>query len=107
MTDFFAGLGAYCCTKAAVECLVKALATELAGRRITVNAIAPGPVNTSMLMTNLPPETLDGLLQGCPLGRLGEPTDILPLVSFLVSEEGEWVNGEICGAAGGLYAGGV
>lgn len=97
------GFCTYACTKAAVECLVKGVAKELAGRRITVNAIAPGPIDGPMLWTTASEDVRDLFVNLCPLGRLGEPSDLTPLVSFLASEEAEWVNGQIYHISGGLH----
>jgi 3-oxoacyl-[acyl-carrier protein] reductase len=99
-----AGLGPYSCTKAAIECMVKGMAKELAGRKITINAIAPGPVNTQLLYNSrvMTPEMIGALTNFCPFGRLGETKDIAPMVLFLVSDEAEWVHGQTIKLAGGL-----
>ncbi|CAM6126770.1 unnamed protein product [Calypogeia fissa] len=96
------GFGPYSCTKAVVEVLVKVLAKELTGRKITINAIAPGPVKTPMLLQTKTPEMLDELVKACPLGRLGEAKDIAHSIQFLVSDEAEWVNAQILAVGGGL-----
>lgn len=92
------GIALYAASKAAVEQFVKILARELGPRMITVNAVAPGPTDTSMV-SKLSRDTAP---LATPLGRLGQPIDIANVVSFLASENAKWVNGQIIGANGGL-----
>jgi 3-oxoacyl-[acyl-carrier protein] reductase len=92
------GIALYAGSKAAVEQFVKVLARELGHRKITVNAVAPGPTDTDMV-SKLSRDTAPA---ATPLGRLGHPQDIADVVAFLVSEEARWVNGQIIGANGGL-----
>ncbi|MCO5611325.1 hypothetical protein L7F22_065577 [Adiantum nelumboides] len=96
------GYGAYVASKAAVETLTKMLAKELKGRRITANCVAPGPVATEMFFAGKDEATIQAMREGPPLERLGEPADIASLIIFLVSDGGEWVNGQVIRANGGL-----
>lgn len=92
------GIALYAASKAAVEQYVKILARELGARRICVNAVAPGPTDTSMV-SKLSRDTAPA---ATPLGRLGKPEDIAAAVAFLASSEAGWINGQIIGANGGL-----
>ncbi|KAH7429212.1 hypothetical protein KP509_09G037000, partial [Ceratopteris richardii] len=96
-----AGYGAYIASKAAVEALTKVLAKELRGRRITVNCVSPGAVATDMLYAGRSEASLEELRVAPVLERLGRTEDIAPLVSFLASDEGEWVNGQVIRIDGG------
>lgn len=96
------GYGAYVASKAAVETLTKMLAKELKGRRITANCVAPGPVATEMFFAGKDEATIQTFREAPPLERLGEPADITSLILFLVSDGGEWVNGQVIRANGGL-----
>ncbi len=93
--------GVYVATKAAVEAMTHTLAKELGGRRVTVNAVAPGPVATELFLTGRSPELVRRLTDDIPLGRLGQPDDIARVVSFLASAESGWVNGQVIKANGG------
>lgn len=85
-----------------MERIVSVAAKELGTRGITVNAVAPGPVDTEPLRAALPAEALDGTAAFTPLGRLGAPTDIASVVSFLAGPDGAWISGQSIGANGGL-----
>lgn len=98
----FPGYGAYIASKAGVEGLVHVLANELRGRQITVNAVAPGPVDTELFLNDKTPEQIEQLRKVAPLERLGEPTDIANVVSFLAGPDGGWVNSQIIRANGGF-----
>jgi 3-oxoacyl-[acyl-carrier protein] reductase len=93
--------GIYAATKAAIEALTHVLAKELGKRRITVNAVAPGPVATQLFLTGKSPELIQRMTNDIPLGRLGEPDDIAHVVSFLAGAESGWVNGQVIKANGG------
>ncbi|HLT62181.1 MAG TPA: SDR family oxidoreductase [Microlunatus sp.] len=93
--------GAYIASKAAVEGLTLVLARELGGRDITVNTVAPGPVETPLFLNGANQATIDRLTQNTPLGRLGRPTDVADVVSFLAGP-GRWVNGQVLYANGGI-----
>jgi 3-oxoacyl-[acyl-carrier protein] reductase len=70
---------------------------------ITVNAVAPGPVVTDMLMTALPTEYARSQIAGdTPLGRLGEPFDIAGATLFLASDDAAWCTGQVLSVDGGL-----
>ncbi|MDQ2083509.1 SDR family oxidoreductase [Xanthobacteraceae bacterium Astr-EGSB] len=94
--------GVYAATKAAVEALTHILAKELGPRRITVNAVAPGPVATELFFEGKDQATIDSIKQMNPLGRLGEADDIAAVVSLLVGPDGGWINGQVVRANGGV-----
>ncbi|MGB3430904.1 SDR family oxidoreductase [Achromobacter sp.] len=92
----------YIASKAAVESLTQVLAKELRGRRITVNAVAPGPVATELFLNGKSPELIEHYAKMPPLERLGQPEDISNVVSFLAGPDAGWVNGQILRANGGV-----
>jgi len=96
------GYAVYIASKAAVESLTQVFAKELRGRRITVNAVAPGPVATELFLHGKSEEQIQTFARMPPLERLGQPQDIADVVSFLVSPAAAWVNGQILRANGGL-----
>ena len=96
------GYAVYGATKAAVETLTNIMAKELRGRRITVNAIAPGPTTTALFLDGKTAEVIERLSQAAPLERLGTPDDIAAAVSLLVSGDGAWINGQTLRANGGI-----
>jgi len=89
----------YSAAKAGIIGATKALAVELAKRKITVNCVAPGLINTDML-DGLP---LDRLVKSVPMLRLGEPREVAALVCFLVSEEASYITRQVISVNGGLY----
>jgi 3-oxoacyl-[acyl-carrier protein] reductase len=91
----------YAAAKAAVEAMTHVLAKELGQRKITVNAVAPGPVGTELFLTGASDEVVRRLTADIPLGRLGEPDDIAKVVSFLAGPDSAWVNGQTIKANGG------
>jgi len=95
------GYGVYAATKAAVEAMTHVLAKELGGRRITVNTVAPGPVETALFMTGKSQAQVEASTRMIPLGRLGQPDDIAGVVSFLAGPDSGWVNGQVIRANGG------
>jgi 3-oxoacyl-[acyl-carrier protein] reductase len=78
------------------------LASELRGRDITVNAVAPGPVGTELFITAKSEVQIDQLRRLSPLERLGQPEDIADVVSFLAGPDGGWINGQVIRANGGF-----
>lgn len=92
--------GGYAATKAAQEIFAGVLSKELAGRRISVNAVAPGPTNTSLL--DIPPPLRAQAALMTPHGRIGEPEDVANAIAALVSGDGEWINGQIVFANAGF-----
>lgn len=95
------GQANYAAAKAGLIGMTKALARELAGRQITVNAVAPGFIDTDMT-AGLPPETKASLLQQIPLGRLGTAKDVANAVAFLASEEAAYITGQVIAVDGGM-----
>src|SRR3981189_2167587 len=98
----FPTYGAYIASKAGVEGLVHVLANELRGHKITVNAVAPGPVATELFLGDKTEEQIAQLSKLAPLERLGEPSDIASVVSFLAGPDGAWVNSQVLRANGGF-----
>jgi 3-oxoacyl-[acyl-carrier protein] reductase len=98
----FPTYGAYIASKAGVEGLVHVLANELRGRKITVNAVAPGPVATELFLSGKTEEQIKEFSKLNPLERLGQPEDIANVVSFLAGPDGGWVNGQVLRANGGF-----
>ncbi|WP_277964146.1 SDR family oxidoreductase [Pseudomonas sp. RIT-To-2] len=98
----FPQYGPYIASKAGVEGLARVLANELRGRRISVNAVAPGPVGTELFLEGKSAEQIAQLGRAAPLERLGEPEDIAAVVAFLAGPDGGWVNGQVVRANGGF-----
>jgi 3-oxoacyl-(acyl-carrier-protein) reductase len=96
-----AGQTNYAASKAGLIGLTKALAKELGGRGIRVNAIAPGYIATE-LTDALPDAARDAILANTPLGRLGEPSDVARAVRFLCSDAAAFITGDVLAVDGGL-----
>ncbi|CDN49328.1 SDR family oxidoreductase [Neorhizobium galegae] len=94
--------GGYAATKAAVEALTHVASKELGRRKIAVNAVAPGPVETELFMTGKSEDLVQNIVRTIPLSRLGQPQDIASVVSFLAGPDGGWVNGQVLRANGGM-----
>ncbi|RIX76471.1 SDR family oxidoreductase [Acidovorax cavernicola] len=96
------GYAVYNATKAAVEAFTHVFAKELRGHGITVNAVAPGPIATSLFFEGKTEAQIEAFAKMPPLERLGQPEDIAGVVAFLAGPDGGWVNGQILRANGGL-----
>jgi len=91
----------YSASKAGLIGLTKALAREVGGRNITVNAVAPGFIPTD-LTSALPQNLLDEAVKATPLGRLGTIEDVARAVAFLVSEDASFITGQVLSVDGGM-----
>jgi len=90
----------YSTAKAGIIGATKALAQEVAKLNITVNAVAPGFINTAMIK-NI---EMEKYIKVIPAGRVGEPEEVAHLVSFLASEKSSYITGEVINVNGGLYS---
>jgi len=98
----FHGQANYAAAKAGVIALTKVMAKELARRKITVNAVAPGIIQTPMIGA-IRPEVLAEYEKQIPLGRVGQPTDVANAVLFLASEEAGYITGQVLPVTGGWF----
>jgi 3-oxoacyl-[acyl-carrier protein] reductase len=97
------GGAVYSASKAALDAITRSVAAELGPRKILVNAVLPGPVETEGAQSMADWEQFKSmLLPRTPLGRIGQPHDIATVVSFLASEDAGWITGQIIPVAGGL-----
>jgi NAD(P)-dependent dehydrogenase (short-subunit alcohol dehydrogenase family) len=96
------GQANYAATKGAVISLTETLARELARKGITVNAVAPGFIETDMLQA-MPTAALDQVRAMTPMGRLGKPEEIAEAVVFLASPRASYVTGQVLAVNGGMY----
>ncbi|HHJ64693.1 MAG TPA: 3-oxoacyl-[acyl-carrier-protein] reductase [Aquifex aeolicus] len=96
------GQANYSTAKAGLVGFTKTLAKELATRNITVNAVAPGFIETDMT-ENLPEEIKAGFLSQIPMNRFGKPEDVANVVLFLASDLSEYITGEVIHVNGGLF----
>jgi 3-oxoacyl-[acyl-carrier protein] reductase len=97
-----AGQANYVAAKAGLIGLTKAIAVEIASRNITVNAVAPGFIETPMTGV-LPDKVKEELRTRVPLGRWGAPRDVAAAVVFLASEEAGYITGQVLNVNGGMY----
>ena len=98
----FPSYGPYIASKAGAEGLVHVLANELRGRNVTVNAVAPGPIATDLFMKDKTEDQVAQFVKMSPLERMGQPSDIASVVSFLAGPDGAWVNSQVLLANGGF-----
>lgn len=97
-----AGQTNYAASKAGMEGFTRALAREIGSRGITVNAVAPGFIETDMT-ENLDERLLNSMLNAVPLGRLGQPEDVAGAAIFLASDDASYITGAILAVNGGMY----
>jgi 2-hydroxycyclohexanecarboxyl-CoA dehydrogenase len=101
------GEAVYAACKGGVIALTKALARELAGRNVCVNAVCPGPTDTPILRSFLDEgewgqKVFEALKRAIPMRRLGEPEDVAGIVAFLASDEAAFITGQVISVSGGL-----
>lgn len=100
---------AYSAAMAGVHQMVKNLAIELAADKIRINAVAPAIVETPVYGTFLPQDQIQGVLDGFnafhPLGRIGQPRDLVAAMMFLASDDASWITGVVLPVDGGVMAG--
>lgn len=97
----YTGLAAYSASKAGMDGLTRALAREVGARQITVNSIAPGYLETDM-SASLRADQRQQIVRRTPLGRLGNVSDVVPLVLFLLSDEASFITGQAIIVDGGI-----
>ena len=99
-----AGQTGYAATKAALLGVTKSLAREYASRNVTVNAVAPGFIDTDMT-TQINAEMKDAMLKSIPLGRTGRAEEVAAAVTFLCSDEASYITGDVLRVNGGMLMG--
>jgi len=92
----------YCAAKAGVHGFTKALAQETARHGITVNTVSPGLIQTTMV-ESIPKELMGDIVEGIPVGRVGQPEDIARAVRFLVDDDTTYITGQEMAVNGGLF----
>jgi 3-oxoacyl-[acyl-carrier protein] reductase len=97
-----AGQANYAASKAGIMGFTKSVARELASRNVTVNAVAPGFIETEMT-AQLTEKAKEAFLAQIPLGRAGLPEDVAQVVKFLISDEASYITGQIIHLNGGMY----
>jgi 3-oxoacyl-[acyl-carrier protein] reductase len=96
------GFGPYAGMKAAVECMVRSMAKEIAPRKVRVNAVAPGPVDTELFRAGKTDEAKQKSAALSPFNRVGNAGEVAEVVAFLASEKASWVHGQIVQPNGGM-----
>lgn len=100
--QMFPAYSVYAGTKGAVEQFTRQLAKEFGNKQITINAVAPGPVNTELFQAGKTEQQIEGMKKMNAFGRLGEPGDIANVIEFLVSAKSQWVTGQTIRVNGGF-----
>ncbi|WP_419876092.1 SDR family oxidoreductase [Candidatus Pristimantibacillus sp. PTI5] len=100
--QMFPAYSSYAGTKGAVEQFTRQLAKEIGPKGITINAVAPGPVNTELFTVGKSEEQITAVGNMNSFGRLGEPEDISRVVLFLASAESQWITGQTIRVNGGF-----
>ncbi|KAL2840290.1 hypothetical protein BJY01DRAFT_218579 [Aspergillus pseudoustus] len=95
----------YTASKGAVEQMTRVLAKDLGRRGVTVNTIAPGPIGTDAYYVGKTEEMVQMQSRIAPAGRLGKPEEVANVVTFIASEESQWVNGQTIRINGGMTVG--
>ncbi|GAB4851419.1 hypothetical protein Ancab_030821 [Ancistrocladus abbreviatus] len=98
---YFPGFAVYSATVKATESMTKVIAKELKGTKITPNCVMPGAIETESFNEHISEEIVKVFINASPLLRLGKPKDVAALIGFLVSDDGEWVNGQVITVDGG------
>lgn len=101
-TGGFGGSVVYCASKGGIVSAVRGLARTYGGDQITVNAVAPGQVDTPMLTTGLDPAVMESLTDATPLGRIGDPSELAGVVVFLASQHASFISGATINVSGGF-----
>ncbi|WP_223068083.1 SDR family oxidoreductase [Paenibacillus caui] len=100
--QMFPAYSIYAGTKGAVEQFTRQLAKEFGPKQITINAIAPGPVNTELFNVGKTEQQIEGMKKMNAFGRLGETEDIASVIEFLASDKSQWVTGQTIRVNGGF-----
>jgi 3-oxoacyl-[acyl-carrier protein] reductase len=101
-THALPGMSVYTATKGAIDAMTRTWARELGPKGITVNAVAPGAVDTDAMRENADDAARAFFVQRTPLGRIGMPDDIADAVAFLASPDARWVTGQVLAVTGGF-----
>jgi 3-oxoacyl-[acyl-carrier protein] reductase len=96
-----AGQANYSASKAGLIGLTKSIAKELSSRNINVNAVAPGYIDTEMT-SNLPEQAKESILKSIPLGRIAKPEEVAKVIKFLVSDDANYITGQVICVDGGM-----
>jgi len=100
--QMFPTYSVYAGTKGAVEQFTRQLAKEFGSKQITINAVAPGPINTELFKLGKTEQQIDAMKKMNAFGRIGEPEDIANVIEFLVSDKSQWVTGQTLRVNGGF-----
>lgn len=96
------GYSTYVATKSAVEQLTRVFAKEIGSRGINVNSVSPGPTNTELFTNGKSQETMDRIASLSAFNRIGETSDIAPVIVFLASDDAKWISAQNIGVNGGM-----